>query len=166
MSDMPASPVTDLLNQHNIDYQVVEIPLSEDKKPIRNLEELLTNQGLDPQSVVRSVVFKTAAGDYAMLAVASGARADWGVLRKHLNVRKCRMAEFAEVPEATGYVVGAVPPIALPDTVKSLVDDSVKAYDTVVIGSGVLGYALSLKGADLLTLMAEADQGGFTKAAE
>ncbi len=164
MSDMPASPVTELLNQHKIAFDVVDIPLSEDKKPIRNLEELLTSKGLDPQSVVRSVVFKTASEKYVLLAVTGGGRADWGVLRKHLNERKCRMAEFAEVPEATGYVVGAVPPIALPETVQTLVDESVKAYDTVVIGSGVLGYALSLKSSDLLTLMAGADQGMFTKA--
>jgi Cys-tRNA(Pro)/Cys-tRNA(Cys) deacylase len=44
------------------------------------------------------------------------------------------------------------------------VDDSVKDYDTVVIGSGVLGYALSLKGEDLLSLLATADSGLFTKA--
>ena len=164
MSDMITSPVTALLEKENIDYTVIEIPLSEDKKPIRNLEELLTNHGLNPQSVVRSVVFKAASEQYALLAVAGGGRADWGVLRKHLNVRKCRMAEFDEVPEATGYVVGAVPPIALPDTVQILVDKSVSDFETVVIGSGVLGFALSLKGADLLSLLSGADQGTFSKA--
>jgi Cys-tRNA(Pro)/Cys-tRNA(Cys) deacylase len=71
------------------------------------------------------------------------------------------MAEFDEVPEATGYVVGAVPPIALPEDIKILVDNSVKGYETVVIGSGVLGFALSLKGADLLKLIGDADQGVF-----
>lgn len=157
-----SSPVTTLLSQAGIAYDVIEIPLSEDKKPIRNLEELLRNQGLDPQSVVRSVLFKTASEQFVLLAVAGGGRADWAVLRQHLNERKCRMAEFDEVPQATGYVVGAVPPIALPESIKVLVDNSVKQYPTVVIGSGVLGYALSLKGTDLLKLMAGAELGNFT----
>jgi len=65
------------------------------------------------------------------------------------------------VAEATGYVVGAVPPIALPESIRILVDNSVKDYETVVIGSGVLGYALSLKGADLLRLFGDADAGVF-----
>lgn len=155
------SPVTELLQQENIPYGVIEIPLTDDRKPIRNLEELLAKQGIDPQSVVRSVLFKTASDKFVLLAVAGGGRADWGVLRKHLNERKCRMAEFDEVPDATGYVVGAVPPVALPSNIKILVDDSVKGYETVVIGSGVLGFALSLKGADLLRLLADADQGVF-----
>lgn len=155
------SPVVDLLQREKVDFQVIEIPLTEDKKPVRNLEELLIKQGLDPQSVVRSVLFKTASDQYVLLAVAGGGRADWGLLRKHLNERKCRMAEFNEVQEATGYVVGAVPPIALPESVRILVDNSVKDYGTVVIGSGVLGFALSLKGADLLKLFGNADQGMF-----
>lgn len=157
------SPVTELLQREGIAYQVIEIPLTEDKKPVRNLEELLSSQGMNPQSVVRSVLFKTASEYYVLLAVAGGQRADWAVLRKHLDERKCRMAEFDEVQQATGYVVGAVPPIALPDSVKVLVDNSVKDYETVIIGSGVLGYALSLKGTDLLRLFGDADQGAFTQ---
>jgi len=97
------------------------------------------------------------------LAVAGGGRADWGMLRKHLDERKLRMAEYDEVPEATGYVVGAVPPIALPETLRVLVDKSVRNYDAVVIGSGVLGYAITLKGQDLLALLAGAGEGEFVK---
>lgn len=155
------SPVVELLQRENVAYDVIEIPLTEDKKPVRNLEELLMKQGLNPQSVVRSVLFKTASDKFVLLAVAGGGRADWGVLRKHLNERKCRMAEFDEVPAATGYVVGAVPPVALPENIQVLVDNSVKDYETVVIGSGVLGFALSLKSADLLKLFGDADQGVF-----
>lgn len=163
MSNTIQSPVIQLLEQRGISFDVIEIPLSEDKKPIRNLEELLATKGLDPTSVVRSVVFKADSGVYTLLAVAGGGRADWGVLRKHLNERKLRMAEYDEVPEATGYVVGAVPPIALPETLRILVDKSVRHYETVVIGSGVLGYAIALKGNDLLALLTGADEGEFVK---
>lgn len=157
------SPVTALLEQEGIAYEVIEIPLSEDKKPVRSLEELLTAKGLIPQSVVRSVVFRAESGQFCLLAVAGGGRADWALLRSHLNERKLRMAEYDEVPEATGYVVGAVPPVALPDNIRVLVDASVNAYANVVIGSGVLGYALALQGPDLMKLLADAEQGNFVK---
>ena len=158
------SPVTELLDSMSIPFTVIEIPLSEDKKPVRNLEELLASQGLDPNSVVRSVLFRTGSGQFIMLAVAGGGRADWAILRSHLDERKLRMAEYDEVPEATGYVVGAVPPVALPAGLKVLVDNSVKEFATVVIGSGVLGYALALKGADLLRVLGDTEQGNFAKA--
>lgn len=158
------SPVTELLKTHAIPYNVIDIPLSEDKKPVRHLEELLESEGLDPKSVVRSVLFRTGSEQFILLAVAGGGRADWAILRNHLNERKLRMAEYDEVPEATGYAVGAVPPIALPTGLKVMVDNSVKDYETVVIGSGVLGYALALKGADLLKMLGDAEQGSFAKA--
>jgi prolyl-tRNA editing enzyme YbaK/EbsC (Cys-tRNA(Pro) deacylase) len=157
------SPVVDLLTSQSIACEISEIPLSEDRKPIRNLEDLLSAKGLDPSSVVRSVVFKADSGLYTLLAVAGAGRADWGVLRKHLGERKLRMAEYDEVSEATGYVVGAVPPIALPDTLRVLVDKSVRNYQNVVIGSGVLGYALALNSQDLLAMLAAADEGEFVK---
>ncbi|MBF4988652.1 aminoacyl-tRNA deacylase [Methylophilus sp. 14] len=159
-----SSPVTHFLVQQQIPFQVIEIPLSEDKKPIRHLEELLSAQGLDPQSVVRSVVFKGENSGFCLLAVAGGGRADWALLRAQLGERKCRMAEYDEVSEATGYVVGAVPPIALPERLTVLVDDSVASYDTVVIGSGVLGYALALQSADLLQCLSGKARGQFVKA--
>jgi len=157
------SPVTALLKQKQIAYSVIEIPLSEDKKPIRNLEEWLTGEGRDPHSVVRSLLFKTGSDKFVLLAVAGGGRADWAVLRKQLGEKKLRMAEFTEVSEATGYVVGAVPPIALPDSVQVLVDQSSFNFDEVIIGSGVLGYALALKAADLQSLLAGAAVGEFVK---
>ena len=157
------STVTKLLDSHNILFETVEIPLSEDKKPIRNLEELLIADGREPSSVVRSLLFKTPSGEFVLLAAAGGGRADWAVLRKHLGERKLRMAEFEEVSEATGYQVGAVPPIALPEAIRVMVDIQVKNYDTVIIGSGVLGYALSLKSDDLLSLLSKADSGAFLK---
>ncbi len=163
MTKTISSPVTDLLAEQHISFEVIEIPLSADKKPIRSLEELLTSKGLDAKSVVRSVLFRGVSGQFTLLAVAGAGRADWGVLRKHLGERKLRMAEYDEVPEVTDYVVGAVPPIALPDRVKVLVDLSVNDYETVVIGSGVLGYALALKGRDLLKLLVNAEQGNFGK---
>ncbi|MEE9331750.1 MAG: YbaK/EbsC family protein [Methylophilaceae bacterium] len=167
MEKQITSPVTDLLNSQGVAFDWVEIPLSEDKKPIRSLEALLTGKGLDPKSVVRSVLFRGGSEKFYLLAVAGGGRADWGILRKHLGERKLRMAEYDEVAEVTGYVVGAVPPIALPDDVLVLVDNSVNDFETVIIGSGVLGYALALKGSELMKIFARAEPraelGGFVK---
>ena len=67
------SAVTELLQRESIAYDVIEIPLTEDKKPIRNLEELLSKRGIDPQSVVRSVVFKTSSDCSASTILSSSA---------------------------------------------------------------------------------------------
>ena len=53
------SLVTKLLDQLNIPYHVITIPLSEEQKPIRSLETLLTSQERDPTSIIRSLLFRT-----------------------------------------------------------------------------------------------------------
>ncbi len=157
------SPVIELLQSKAIEFDVIDIPLSDDKKPIRSLEELLTAKGIDATSIVRSILFRGESGQFFLLAVAGKGRADWALLRKHLGERKLRMAEYDEVLDTTGYRVGAVPPIALPELIKVVLDDSVNQYESVVIGSGVLGYALVLKRSDLLSLLTHVEQGSFVK---
>jgi len=111
---MIESLVTKLLEKKDIPFDVIVIPLSDDKKPIRNLEELLQSQGRDPNSVIRSLLFKTKSGDFALLAVAGGGRADWATLRTHLGERKLRMAEFDEIEYATGMLSGLFPQLLCP----------------------------------------------------
>ena len=167
MSTHITSPVTELLDQQQIVYDIITIPLSEDNKPIRNLEALLTAQGRDPTSVIRSLLFRTGTNIFVLLAVPGGDRADWAVLRKHLGERKLKMADFDQVEDVTGYVVGAVPPIALPDTIQVILDDTFSNYDHVIIGSGVLGYALALSSQDLKTALGnDCQTGSFTKTDE
>ncbi len=164
MSNTIQSPVTELLQHHAIPYEVITIPLSDDNKPIRQLEELLKEQGRDPNSVVRSLLFRSSSEKYVLLAATGGGRADWAALRQAINERKLTMADFDQVESVTGYVVGAVPPVALPETITLLIDQNITQYDTVMIGSGVLGYALSLARQDLQSLMSHGITGTFLKA--
>lgn len=160
------SNVTTLLAEHDIDYDIITIPLSDDNKPIRNLEALLESEGRDPSSVVRSILFRTSADKFILLAVAGGGKADWASLRQHLGERKLTMADYDQIEPNTGYVMGAVPPIALPEDLTILVDNSLNDYDSVIIGSGVLGYALALSRSDLDSVFSQqAQRGQFTKTA-
>jgi Cys-tRNA(Pro)/Cys-tRNA(Cys) deacylase len=163
MSEFISSPVTDILQQSDIHYDLITIPMTEDteeKKPIRSLEELLITQGRDPACVVRSLLFKTGSDTFVLLAVAGGGRADWATIRKHLGVRKLKMADMDQIEAVTGYVIGAVPPIALPDSLTVLLDNNINDYGTVIIGSGVLGYAIALSNQDLRTVMGQSAQTG------
>jgi Cys-tRNA(Pro)/Cys-tRNA(Cys) deacylase len=163
MAEYLDSPVTRLLNAQGISYEPIEIPLDPDKKPVRSLEELLAGQNRNPGEIVRSLLLRTGSDSFVLLAVAGGGKADWGILRKHLNERRLTMAQPEEVLSATGFPIGAVPPIALPVSVRILVDANVFEHERVVIGSGVLGYALDIAGTGLRQALAEADIGQFVK---
>lgn len=164
MTDQLESSVSRLFDELGIEYEWIEIPLDPDRKPVRSLEEVLVGVGRDPEQIVRSLLFRTGSGDFVLLAVAGGGRADWGVLRKQLNERRLTMAEADEVLAATGFPIGAVPPIALPDSIRTLADEGVFNYARVVIGSGILGYAFDINSDDLRRVMSSAVVGKFVKA--
>lgn len=160
-----SSPVSELLEREGISFEWVEIPLDPERKPIRTLEELVEARSMSPAQIVRSLVFRTGSGGFVLLAASANARADWGKLRKHTGERRLTMAEPEQVLEATGYPIGAVPPIALPETVRHLVDEGIFAHEQVFIGAGVLGWSILVRSADLKRLLETAEQGTFTKAA-
>ncbi len=163
MSEHLDSPVTRQLHTLGVNYEAIGIPLDPDKKPVRSLEELLAGQNRNSGQIVRSLVFRTGSGGFILLAVAGGGKADWSMLRKHLNERRLTMAQPEEVLAATGFPIGAVPPVALPESVRILVDAGVFEFERVVIGSGVLGYALDVASTGLRQALAEAEIGLFVK---
>ncbi len=163
MNASVGSPVSERLESLGISFEWVEIPLDPERKPIRSLEEVMEGRGMSPARIVRSLLFRTGGGGFALLAAPATARAAWGALRKALGERRLTMADPDEVLEATGYPVGAVPPLVLPDKVRVLADEAIFIHERVVIGSGVLGWAIDLTAGDLRQAMAGVETGSFTR---
>ncbi|GIF08814.1 hypothetical protein Asi03nite_63520 [Actinoplanes siamensis] len=75
---------------------------------------------------------------YAACVVLATTRADVnGVIRRHLDVRKCSFAPMDEAVSLTGMEYGGITPIGLPADWPILVDSRVVATPHVIIGSGV-----------------------------
>jgi len=56
--------MTRLLDHLNVRYELIEIPLNPDRKPIRYVEELLSTQGGNPEQIIRSLLFRTGFGRF------------------------------------------------------------------------------------------------------
>ena len=75
---------------------------------------------------------------YAACVVLATTRADVnGVVRRHMDVRKCSFAAMDEAVRLTGMEYGGITPIGLPADWPVLVDARVVAMPHVIIGSGV-----------------------------
>ncbi len=96
-----------------------------------------------------------------MVLVAGPAQVDWKRLRQHLGQSRLTMASADEVLATTGYPIGAVGPLGLPQPLSIYVDDSVLAEAEISIGSGVRGTTVILQSADLLAALPTAEVGLF-----
>src|SRR3954469_11725123 len=84
---------------------------------------------------------------YAACIVLATTRADVnGIVRRHLDVRKCSFAPMDDAVRLTGMEYGGITPIGLPADWPILVDSRVVAMPHVIIGSGVRHSKIAVAG--------------------
>ena len=149
--------VTRALDQKGISYRLFRHP-----GQVHSLEQAAAERGQRPEQAVRSLLFRLAKDEYAMVLIAGPAQVSWPALRKYLDQSRLTTASEAEVLAVTGYPLGAVSPLGLPSPVRILVDRGVLAEEEISIGSGVRNVTVILRRADLLKAIEPIEVGDFT----
>ena len=145
MSNVISTPVSRALDQRGIPYTFFR-----HAGPVNSVAQAAAERGMTVDQVVRSIVFRTAPGQFVMALVSGERQVSWPALRRILGQSRLTMATADEVQQATGYQPGAVSPFGLPAPLRILVDRSVLDQQVVSIGSGVRSTAVILTVADLM----------------
>ena len=153
---IPATPATRSLDLLGIPYR-----LFEHVQPPASLEEAAHQRGQVPDQVVRSILFKCHGQDFFLALMAGPGQISWRKLRKHLGVSRISMASEKEVLAVTGYAVGAVSPLGLPQPLRILADACVFHPEQISLGSGVRGVAIIMKPSDLQRALGNMEIGAF-----
>jgi Cys-tRNA(Pro)/Cys-tRNA(Cys) deacylase len=158
MSEPAPPPVSIALTGLDIPHRVFRHP-----GLVHSLEQAAEERGQRTEQVVRSILFRLAKGEYAMVLMAGPDQISWRALRAHFGQSRLTMASREEVLQVTGYELGAVAPFGLPVPVPIVIDESVLAQDEISIGSGVRGTTIFLKPDDLLQGLPSPTVGRFKK---
>lgn len=150
------TPVSRELARLGVAHRVLKHP-----GPLRSLEQAAEERGQRPGQVIRSIVFRTAAGDFVMVLVAGPAQISWPALRAYLGQSRLTTATEEELLNVTGYTRGAVAPFGLPAPMRVLVDRGVFREAVVSMGSGVQGTTVILRSVDLKAALPNAEAGDF-----
>jgi Cys-tRNA(Pro)/Cys-tRNA(Cys) deacylase len=151
-----STPVTRALDARNIPYRFFRHP-----GPVQSLEQAARERGQRPEQVVRSIVFRLAQDKFVMVLIAGPQQVSWPALRGYLDQSRLTMAREEEVLAATGYPLGAVSPLGLPQPMRILVDHSVLTEEEISLGSGLRHTTILLRPADLLSALDEFEVGSF-----
>lgn len=151
------TPVTRALHAMHIPHQLFRHP-----GQVRSLEQAAQERGQRPEQIVRSLLFRLAAGEFVMVLVAGPRQVSWLALRRYLGLSRVTMATPEEVLEVTGYKTGAVSPFGLPAPQRILIDKSVLAEEEISIGSGERNATVILRTGDLLKALEDAEIGDFS----
>jgi Cys-tRNA(Pro) deacylase len=152
--------MSDELTPVGRELRAKNVPFREFRHPglVHSLEQAAEERGQRPEQVVRSILFRLAQDEYAMVLVAGPRQIDWKALRRLLGQSRLTTASAEEVRAVTGYEIGAVSPFGLPRPLRVLLDDTVTRESEVSIGSGERGATVILATVDLLRALGDVER--------
>ncbi|RLG87953.1 MAG: hypothetical protein DRO18_02365 [Thermoprotei archaeon] len=142
---MPIEPVIEWIRKHGIKWRIIRA-----SGRTTTVDDAARFLGVDKSKIVKTLI--VVAGDNVYAVVIPGdKRLD---MKKFANITgvRPRLAKPEEVVEKTGYTVGGVPPIALPNNVKLIIDESLLKHDKVYGGGGEDGVLLEFNPKELIKL--------------
>lgn len=142
MADKP--PAAMALDDLGIPYRLFVHP-----GPVSSLEQAAAERDQQPSQVVRSILFRLAAADYALILVAGPQQIPWKTLRRHFGQSRLTLASPQEVLAQTGYEVGAVSPWGLKSDIPTYIEEGVINQTELSLGSGRRGTAILIESSAL-----------------
>jgi Cys-tRNA(Pro) deacylase len=116
--------------------------------PVRSLEEAAAARGIEPASLVKTIVVRLADDDYRFVLVPGDREIAWPKLRALLGVNRLSMPDAATARAVTGYERGTITPLGSTHAWPVVADVSISG--TISIGGGAHGVGLTVDAAELV----------------
>ena len=140
-----AQRVQEALQDLGLELKVVELPES-----TRTAADAAHAIGCEVGKIAKSLIFKTEEGDHPILVIASGEnRVDLNRVGE-ITGGELVMANASFVREATGFVIGGVPPVGHENPVDTYIDEDLFTYDEIWAAAGNPRAVFQLTPDDLL----------------
>lgn len=135
--------VHNLLEDQGIRHEIFLV-----ESPAKTAERAAALLQLKPSEVAKSVLF-LAEAQPVLVILPGSKRVNYKKLKKVLGTNKVYLAEARQVVDLTGYVLGATPPLAHENKVRTLMDRSLLEVEVLYTGGGEPNAMLKIKPQDL-----------------
>ena len=106
--------------------------------------------GVDPDRVFKTLLADTD-GDLVVAVVPVSGQLDLKALAAAVGGKKAVMADPRVAERKTGYVLGGISPIGQKTRLRTVLDETIELFDTVLVSGGRRGLDLELSPGDLVT---------------
>ncbi len=128
-----------------IEVELVERPAAD------SLEGAAALLGLEPSSIVKSLVVARSDGTFLFALVPGDRQIAWAKLRAAVGVNKLRLPSATEAFEATGYERGTITPLGSTTAWPVFADERIAGR--VALGAGAHGMSAFVDGAALIAAL-------------
>lgn len=140
------TPATVALDRAGIRYSLH--PYQHDPAAAHYGEEAAELLGVDPTTIFKTLVVDSGAG-LAVAVVPVAGQLDPKALATVLAVKKVGMADPQVAARSSGYVVGGISPIGQRTALTTVIDDSARDQELIMVSAGRRGLQLQLAPDDL-----------------
>ena len=124
------------------EYEIDEADLS--------AERAAAKLGMEPETVFKSLIGRGDRTGPLLACLPAGAELDLRALGEASGNKRVELAPLKEVLDLSGYIRGAVTPLALKKPYPVFIDETVELWPIVGISGGMRGLEILLAPADLL----------------
>jgi Cys-tRNA(Pro)/Cys-tRNA(Cys) deacylase len=100
--------------------------------------------GVSKARVFKTLVVRLNDNSFAVGILAVSSMLSMKLMAKAVGAKKAVMADITDVERATGYVLGGVSPLGQKRQLKTVIDQSAKAFETIYISAGRRGLEIEL----------------------
>lgn len=115
---------------------------------VNSLEEAAAARGIEPASLIKTIVVRLAEDDYRFVLVPGDREIGWPKLRALLGVNRISMPDKDTAFAMTGYVRGTITPLGSTRAWPVIADERVTG--TISIGGGDHGVGITVDADDLV----------------
>jgi Cys-tRNA(Pro)/Cys-tRNA(Cys) deacylase len=144
------TPATNLLTSKGVDFKAHEY--SHDPNSTSFGLEAAEKLGVDPNRVFKTLIANVDES-FAVAIVPVNQQVSLKSLARTLGAKRAVMADPAQATRLTGYVVGGISPLGQKRPLSTVIDQSAKEFETILVSGGRRGFDIELSPQDLADLL-------------
>ncbi|MBN1454060.1 MAG: YbaK/EbsC family protein [Anaerolineales bacterium] len=144
---MTTLPAHEYLDQLNIPYAKADFPPAIEKGAASVARAL----GYRERQMIKTLIFELDTSERILVMVGGDQNIVSGNLKKAAGSRNIKMAGYEAVKEATGYVIGSIPPFSWQlEGFRTFLDVSLMNEPVLGVGTGVWGHEILISPENLV----------------
>jgi Cys-tRNA(Pro)/Cys-tRNA(Cys) deacylase len=144
------TPATNLLTSKGVVFKAHEY--SHDPNSTSFGLEAAEKLGVDPNRVFKTLIANVDES-FAVAIVPVNQQVSLKSLARTLGAKRAVMADPAAAARLTGYVVGGISPLGQKRLLSTVIDESAKEFETILVSGGRRGFDIELSPQDLAQLL-------------
>ena len=116
-------------------------------------EEAAQKLGLDEKQVYKTLLVELSPKELAVAVLPVANQLSLKEVASAFKAKKAVIANKQEAQKVTGYLLGGISPLGQKKRLKTVLDESVKNYDTIFVSGGKRGLDIEVKPEDLIKLL-------------